>query len=104
MTEDVVYSVFLIIPEISHSDISGVTKKAPCEAPVMHGSHACKGISDSILHTFVAWEKSTLRAKISTTISTKRGTHKHPYMERLHDIKTLYKKFQKALELEIEMC
>ncbi len=24
---------FVIIPEISHSDISGITTKAPCEAP-----------------------------------------------------------------------
>ena len=104
MTEDVVYSVFLIIPEISLCDISGISTKAPCEAALIGERHVRLEISDSILHTFVAWEKSTLRAKISTTISTKRGTHKRPYMERLHDIKTLYKKFQKELELEIEIC
>ena len=32
----------------------------------------------------------------------KRGTHKCPYMERLHDIKTLYKKSKKHLNWKLK--
>ena len=39
--------------EISLCDISGITTKAPCEAPVMHGRHVCKGIAGFVMHTFV---------------------------------------------------
>ena len=34
-------------------DISGVSTKAPCEVPAMHGRHVCKGIAGSVLHIFV---------------------------------------------------
>ena len=34
-------------------DVSRVTTKAPCEVPAIHGRHVCKGIYDSVLHTFV---------------------------------------------------
>ena len=34
-------------------DISGISTKAPCETPAMHGRHGCKEIYDSVLHAFV---------------------------------------------------
>ena len=34
-------------------DISGISTKAPCEAPATHGRQVCKGIAGSVLHTFV---------------------------------------------------
>ena len=33
-------------------DASGVTTKAPCEVPAMHGRHVCKGITASVFHAF----------------------------------------------------
>ena len=33
-------------------DVSGVTTKAPCEVPAIHGRHVCKGITTSVLHAF----------------------------------------------------
>ena len=42
-----------VIPEILLCDISGIKTKAPREASAMHGRHVCKGIADSVLHTFV---------------------------------------------------
>ena len=44
---------FLIIPEISHSDISGITTKAPCEAALMGERHVRIEISDFVMRTFV---------------------------------------------------
>jgi len=44
---------FLIIPEISRSDISGITTKAPCEAALMALSHERIEISDFVMRTFV---------------------------------------------------
>ena len=34
-------------------DVSEKSIKAPCEAPVTHDRHVCKGIAGSVLHTFV---------------------------------------------------
>ena len=34
-------------------DVSEKSTKAPCEAPATHDRHVCKGIADSVLHTFV---------------------------------------------------
>ena len=34
-------------------DVSGVTTKAPCEVPAIHGRHVCKGITTSVLHAFL---------------------------------------------------
>ena len=33
-------------------DVSGITTKAACGVPAMHGRHVCKGITTSVLHTF----------------------------------------------------
>ena len=44
---------FLIIPEISHSDISGITTKAPCEAALMGERHMRIEISDFVMRAFV---------------------------------------------------
>ena len=63
MTEDVVYSVFFIIPEISLCDISGISTKAPCEAALIGERHVRIEISDSILHTFIACEKALYARK-----------------------------------------
>ena len=34
-------------------DVSETSIKAPCEAPATHDRHVCKGLYDSVLHTFV---------------------------------------------------
>ena len=44
---------FLIIPEISHSDISGISTKAPCEAALIGERHVRIEISDFVMRTFV---------------------------------------------------
>ena len=44
---------FLIMQEISHSDISGISTKAPCEAALMGERHVRIEISDFVLRTFV---------------------------------------------------
>ena len=44
---------FVVIPEISHSDISGITTKAPCEAAFMGERHVRIEISDFVMRTFV---------------------------------------------------
>ncbi len=41
-----------MIPEISHSDISGITTKVPCEAALMGERHVRMEISDFVMHTF----------------------------------------------------
>ena len=47
--------------EISHSDISGITTKAPCEVALMGERHVRIEISDFVMRTFVpagttAWQ------------------------------------------------
>ena len=44
---------FLMIPEISLCDISGITTKAPCGASRMRERHVCIEIAGFALHTFV---------------------------------------------------
>ena len=39
--------------EISHSDVSGITTKAPCEAAFMGERHVCIEISDFVMRTFI---------------------------------------------------
>ena len=43
---------FFIMQEISLCDIFEITTKAPFGAPAMHGRQVCKGVYDSVLHTF----------------------------------------------------
>ena len=47
-----VWLVFYYVGNIVF-DISGISTKAPCETPAMHGRHRCKEIYDSVLHAFV---------------------------------------------------
>ena len=42
-----------MIPEISHSDISGITTKVPCEVAIMGERHVRIEISDFVMRTFV---------------------------------------------------
>ena len=44
---------FFIILEISHSDISGITTKAPCEVALIGERHVRIEISDFVMRTFV---------------------------------------------------
>ena len=44
---------FVVIPEISHSDISGISTKAPCEAALIGERHVRIEISDFVIRTFV---------------------------------------------------
>jgi hypothetical protein len=44
---------FLIIPEISLCNISGITTKAPCEAALMGERHMRIEISDFVMRAFV---------------------------------------------------
>ena len=44
---------FLIMWEISHSDISGITTKAPCEAALIGERHVRIEISDFFMRSFV---------------------------------------------------
>ena len=44
---------FLMIPEISLCDISGITTKAPCEVALMGERHVRIEISDFVMRTFV---------------------------------------------------
>ena len=47
-------TVFLLYgEEISHSDISGITTKAPCEVALMGERHVRIEISDFVMRTFV---------------------------------------------------
>ena len=46
-------SLFIIMQEISHSDFSGITTKAPCEAARMGERHVRIEISDFVMRTFV---------------------------------------------------
>ena len=54
---------FVVIPEISHSDISGIATKAPCEAALMGARHECIEISDFVMRTFVQKCKETNRER-----------------------------------------
>ena len=49
---------FVVIPEISHSDISGITTKAPCEAAIMGERHVRIEISDFIMRTFILVQRA----------------------------------------------
>ena len=44
---------FLMIPEISLRNISGITTKAPCEVALMGERHVRIEISDFVMRTFV---------------------------------------------------
>ena len=44
---------FFIMQEISRSDISGITTKAPCEVALMGERHVRIEISDFVMRTFV---------------------------------------------------
>ena len=61
---------FLIIPEISHSDISGITTKAPCEAALMGERHMRIEISDFVMRAFVLM---VCPAKLDHTCRCKTG-------------------------------
>ena len=51
-------SALLLCMEISHSDISGITTKAPCEAALMGERHVRIEISDFVMRTFVPRKKA----------------------------------------------
>ena len=44
---------YFIMKEISHSDISGITTKAPCGVALMGERHVRIEISDFVMRTFV---------------------------------------------------
>lgn len=50
---------FFMIPEISHSDISGITTKVPCEAAFMGERHARIEIAGFVMRTFVLSKKES---------------------------------------------
>ena len=57
--------------EISHSDIFGITTKAPCEAALMGERHVRIEISDFVMHTFVpaAHRRLSLRHLVWSRVS-----------------------------------
>ena len=48
---------FIIIPEISHSDVSGISTKIPCEVALMGERHVRIEISDFVMRTFVLMQE-----------------------------------------------
>ena len=49
---------FLLCMEISHSDISGITTKAPCEVALMGERHVRIEISDFVMRTFILVQRA----------------------------------------------
>ena len=52
---------FFIMQEISRSDISGITTKAPCEVALMGERHVRIEISDFVMRTFVLISETLLQ-------------------------------------------
>ena len=55
---------FFIMQEISRSDISGITTKAPCEVALMGERHVRIEISDFVMRTFVPTGTTVLQGGI----------------------------------------
>ena len=57
---------YFIMKEISHSDISGITTKAPCGVALMGERHVRIEISDFVMRTFVLlnWRNSSFAKKV----------------------------------------
>ena len=53
-----VFEQYFIMSEISHSDISGITTKAPCKVALIGERHVRIEISDFVMRTFVRKGKS----------------------------------------------
>ena len=64
---------FFMIPEISHSDISGITTKAPCEAALMGECHMRIEISAVVMRTFVLVKLVLCHRVESETIDRKQN-------------------------------
>ena len=64
---------FFMIPEISHSDISGITTKAPCEAALMGECHMRIEISAFVMRTFVLVKLVLCHRVESETIDRKQN-------------------------------
>ena len=47
-----------MIPEISHSDISGITTKVPCEVAIMGERHVRIEISDFVMRTIILVQRA----------------------------------------------
>lgn len=75
--------------EISLGDISGITTKEACEAMRLK-RRACKETMISFA-TLLSLAKKRFTRENKDNDKHKRGTHKCPYIEQLHDMKTLYK-------------
>ena len=50
--------ILLIMLEISHSDIFGITTKAPCEVALMGEHHVCIEIQDSAVCVLIQADSS----------------------------------------------
>ena len=64
---------FVVIPEISHSDISGITTKAPCEAALMGERYVRIEISAFVMRTFVLVKLVLCHRVESETIDRKQN-------------------------------
>ena len=63
---------FFIMQEISRSDISGITTKAPCEVALMGERHVRIEISDFVMRTFVHFWCGDISCKKSCADETHR--------------------------------
>ena len=66
-------SLFIIMQEISHSDVSGITTKAPCEAALMGECHMRIEISAFVMRTFVLVKLVLCHRVESETIDRKQN-------------------------------
>ena len=64
---------FFIMQEISHSDVSGITTKAPCEAALMGECHMRIEISAFVMRTFVLVKLVLCHRVESETIDRKQN-------------------------------
>ena len=60
---------FFIMQEISRSDISGITTKAPCEVALMGERHVRIEISDFVMRTFVTVQRCEPRLLYSLSLT-----------------------------------
>ena len=66
-------SLFIIMQEISHSDFSGISTKAPCEAALMGECHMRIEISAFVMRTFVLVKLLLCHRVESETIDRKQN-------------------------------
>ena len=76
---------FIIIPEISHSDVSGISTKIPCEVALMGERHVRIEISDFVMRTFVLMQEishSDVSGISTKALDTKRIRNPGPITDR----------------------